>query len=197
MSATNSKKKIDVARVNKDNLTETIAEYQPRLWSFIRRRVEKKEDAEDILQDVLYQLANVTCITLNPIENAAAWLYRVARNTIINHGKKKREEKMPEYRNEDDDSVIQDFAELFLADDDTPESEYFRSLFWEELRKALAELPVEQREIFQQTELEGISVKEIAQTLEVPVNTLLSRKHYAVKHLRKRLQDLCTDFLET
>jgi RNA polymerase sigma factor (sigma-70 family) len=134
---------------------------------------------------------------LNPIENAAAWLYRVARNTIINHGKKKREEQMPEYRNDDDDSVIRDFAELFLADGDTPESEYLRSLFWDELHKALAELPVEQREIFEQTELEGIPVKEIAQMLKVPVNTLLSRKHYAVKHLRKRLQDLYTDFVLT
>jgi RNA polymerase sigma factor (sigma-70 family) len=189
-------KKTDVEHVNKDNLSKTIVEYQSRLRSFIRRRVDKNEDAEDILQDVWYQLTNAINITMNPIENAAAWLYRVAQNTIINHGKKKREEQMPGYRNDDDDPVIRDFAELFLAAGDTPESEYLRNLFWEELHKALAELPAEQREIFEQTELEGIPMKELAQMLKLPVNTLLSRKHYAVRHLRKRLQDLYTAFLE-
>ncbi|MDR1938019.1 MAG: sigma-70 family RNA polymerase sigma factor [Tannerellaceae bacterium] len=175
-----------------------IAEYQPRLKAFIRKRVPNKEDAEDILQDVLWQFVKTAGNTLYPIEQVAAWLYRVARNTIVNHGVKKREEPMPVYYgDESDDEIWKDFSSLLFAEDETapsPETEYLRSLVWTELAAALAELPPGQREIFELTELDGIPVKEIAKTTGISVNTLLSRKHYAVLHLRKRLKDLYADF---
>ncbi|MDR1021935.1 MAG: sigma-70 family RNA polymerase sigma factor [Prevotellaceae bacterium] len=177
-----------------------IAEYQPRLKSFIRKRVESKEDAEDILQDVLYQLVKTVGSAINPIEQVAAWLYRVARNTMINHGVKKREVRLSAYRNaESDDEVLEDFSDALFGDmsaSASPEREYLRSLVWTELEDALAELPPEQRKIFELTELDDIPVKEISKTTGIPVNTLLSRKHYAVLHLRKRLAELYAEFLE-
>ncbi|MDR2682613.1 MAG: RNA polymerase sigma factor [Dysgonamonadaceae bacterium] len=182
---------------NRDNLEKLIVEYRPQLKSFIRKRVDNKEDAEDILQDVLYQLTRTVYITISPIEQVAAWLYRVARNTIINYGNKKREEEMPVYPNNDsDDEILTDFSEVLFNNETSPspETEYLRSLVWEELENALAELPPEQREIYELTELDGIPVKDISQTTGVPVNTLLSRKHYAVLHLRKRMRQLYDEF---
>ncbi|MCL1934540.1 MAG: sigma-70 family RNA polymerase sigma factor [Candidatus Azobacteroides sp.] len=184
--------------VTKDNLEERIKEYQPQLKSFIRKRVDNKENAEDILQDVLYQLTKTVNTAMNPIEHLAAWLYRVAKNTIINQGIKKREEEMPVYQNdEDDNEKLKDFSEVMFNNESSPspETEYLRSLVWTELKAALDELPPEQREIFELTELDNIPIKEIAQTLDVPVNTLLSRKHYAVLHLRKRLKELYYDVI--
>jgi RNA polymerase sigma factor (sigma-70 family) len=188
-----------VAESTNKSVSELIAEYQPRLKTFIRQRVSNREDAEDILQDVFYQLVKTAENTLNPIEQVSAWLYKVARNTIINHGIKKREEPMPAYHdNENDTDVLKDFSEILFSNEETtpsPETEYLRSLVWTELETALAELPPEQQEIFELTELDGIPVKEISETTRVPVNTLLSRKHYAVEHLRKRLAGLYQDIL--
>ena len=194
----NPKRKIDV-EVNKDNLEKLIVEYQPQLKSFIRRRVDNTEEVEDILQDVFYQLVKTvnTAISL-AIEQVAAWLYRVARNTIINHGVRKREEAMPVCQNdENDDEMLKDFSEALFGNETSPspEMEYLRSLMWEELETALAELPSEQRKIFELTELDGIPVKEIARAINIPVNTLLSRKHYAVLHLRKRMKQLYDDIV--
>jgi len=129
-----------------------------------------------------------------PIEQVTAWLYRVARNTIINWGVKKREEEIPSYADEDDE-IFKDFADILFDRASTPETDYLRSLVWEELETALSELPDEQREVFEQTELMGFSVKEVAWNLSIPTNTVLSRKHYAVKHLRKRLEGLDRDIL--
>ncbi|MDR0546573.1 MAG: sigma-70 family RNA polymerase sigma factor [Dysgonamonadaceae bacterium] len=181
-----------------DNLGKLIAEYQPQLKSFIRKRVGNEEDAEDILQDVFYQLVKTVNSAMNPIEQTAAWLYRVARNMIINHGIKKHEEEMPVYQdNESDETIVKDFSEVLFNNETSPspETEYLRSLVWTELETALAELPPEQREAYELTELDGIPVKEISQTTGVAVNTLLSRKHYAVLHLRKRLNELYEDII--
>ena len=136
--------------------------------------------------------------TMNPIEQVTAWLYRVTRNTIINKGKKKSEEEWPVSQYEEEESVLSDFSTVLFADDElapSPETEYMRSLVWQELKVALAELPSEQREVFELMELEGFSVKEVSELISVPANTVLSRKHYAVKFLRKRLEGLYNDIL--
>ena len=163
-----------------------IVEHQPQLKAFIHRRVSSKEDAEDILQDVFYQLVKAVNNTMNPIEQVTAWLYRVTRNTIINKGKKKSEEEWPVSQYEEEESVLSDFSAVLFADDElapSPETEYMRSLVWQEL------------EVFELMELEGFSVKEVSELISVPANTVLSRKHYAVKFLRKRLEGLYNDIL--
>jgi len=172
-----------------------VTAYKPRLKAFINKRVSNKEDAEDILQDVFYQLAKVDT-AMNPIEQVAAWLYRVARNMIINKQIKKHEEELPSYLYEDEE-VMQDITEMLFSKQTSPspETEYLRSLMWIELENALAELPQEQREVFEKSELDGLSFKEIAKETGVSVNTLLSRKHYAVLHLRKRLSELYEEII--
>jgi len=182
-----------------ENIKELIAEHQPQLKSFISKRVASKKDAEDILQDVFYQLLKTVNTTMNPIEHVSAWLYKVARNTIINAGIKKKEDELPFYPdNESDSDVLSDFSEILFSNGETvpsPETEYLRSLVWVELESALSELPPEQREIFELTELDDIPVKDIAEATGVRVNTLLSRKHYAVLFLRKRLAGLYADII--
>ncbi len=179
-------------------IDKIIKEFQPRLKSFIRKRVSSEEDAEDIVQDVFYQLINTIEGATNPIQHVSGWLFRVAKNMIVNKGKKKKEEELPVFRDEDSDEfVLNEFSDILFSDssDSSPEMEYLRSLVWTELETALAELPDEQREIFDATEMQGISVKEIAESKGVPVNTILSRKHYAIKYLRKRLEDLYIDII--
>jgi RNA polymerase sigma factor (sigma-70 family) len=175
-----------------------IVEHQPRLKAFIRKRVASREDAEDILQDVFCRLVKTVETTMNPIEQVTAWLYRVARNAIINHSLKKREAPLPihPHEEEDEDEMMSSFSEvLFDADASaSPEEEYLRSLVWTALESALLELPPEQREVFELTELDDIPVKDISKATGTPVNTLLSRKHYAVLHLRKRLAGLYEEF---
>jgi RNA polymerase sigma factor (sigma-70 family) len=195
MNMKNRKKEMSKQEENED-VGKLIEKYRPRLKSFISKRVPNKEDAEDILQDVFYQLIKTVEDTLNPIEQVAAWLYRVARNTIINKGKKKKEEELPVSGYDEDGSILKEFSEVLFNDDNpTPETEYLRSLVWQELETALSKLPLEQREAFELTELDGLPVKEVAKIMNIPVNTLLSRKHYAVKHLRKQLEKLYNDIL--
>jgi RNA polymerase sigma factor (sigma-70 family) len=162
------------------------------LFDFIRKRVRTEEDAEDILQDVLYQLVASYSVA-EPIEKLAAWLFTVARNRITDWYRKKRHLSLTYDENEELlplnlDDVLQDPA-------GTPENVYFRSLIREELEDALQELPVKQREVFVMHEVEGRSFNEIAELTGEPLNTLLSRKRYAVLFLRERLQDLYNDFI--
>jgi RNA polymerase sigma factor (sigma-70 family) len=170
-----------------------IAEHQSRLRAFIRKRVARREDAEDILQDVLCRFVKAVEATSNPIEQVTAWLYRAARNAIINHGVKKREAPLPAYLSgESEEEMMSNFSEILFdaSPSMSPEAEYLRSMVWTALENALSELPPEQREIFELTELDGLPVKDISSATGTPVNTLLSRKRYAVLHLRRRLAGL-------
>ncbi|MDR1094762.1 MAG: sigma-70 family RNA polymerase sigma factor [Spirochaetaceae bacterium] len=172
-----------------------FAAYRERIACFIRKRVRLLEDAEDILQEVFYEYARMNSLT-RPIRQTAAWLYRVARNKIINHWNKKKESALPEYYDEEGDMyVFADIADTLFGEAITPETENLRRLVAEEVQTALAELPEAQRTAFELSEFHGMAVKEIAAKTNVPVNTVLSRKHYAVKYLRKRLKELYADLI--
>jgi RNA polymerase sigma factor (sigma-70 family) len=179
----------------KKSAAEVFTEYRKRLLNFIRSRVRSIDDAEDILQEVFYQFSRVND-TINPIENTAAWLYRAARNRIINDSKKKKDEPFPVVYDEDENEYIFDeIADIIYGEETTPQTEMLRALVFEEIETALAELPKGQREVFEMTELLDFSVKEVAEKTHAPVNTVLSRKHYAVKFLRKRLEELYSDVI--
>jgi len=177
------------------NTSDIFEKYQSPLRGFIAKRVPSKEDVEDILQNVFYQLMKAD-LEENPIQQISAWLYTVARNQITDRSRKKREYSMPEPQDGDDErAFVKDITELLFDDDHSPEMVYLRSLVWEQLDDALDELPEEQRSVFELTELDGISFKEISESTNIPVNTLISRKRYAVLHLRKRLGDLYNELL--
>jgi RNA polymerase sigma factor (sigma-70 family) len=178
-----------------NSVAETFKLYRERLLKFIRSRVRLFEDAEDILQDVFGELARADSM-VKPVENAAAWLYRAARNRIIDHYKKKKDELFPVvYVEEEDDYIFDEIADILYGAAATPETEYLRGLFLDEIQTALDDLPEEQRTVFELTEIAGLPVKEVAEKTHTPVNTVLSRKHYAVKHLRKSLAELYTDLI--
>jgi len=180
---------------HKENISEIIKKYGSHLKGFIRKRVQSSEDVEDILQDVFYQLIEADYL-MKPIEHISAWLYTVTRNRITDLYRKKKPESISEYisDNEDEDFVAE-FGQLLSETGSTPETQYLQSLVWEELEKALAELPLEQRVVFEMNELEGISFKEIAELTGETENTLISRKHYAVLHVRKRLQTIYNELI--
>ena len=173
---------------------EVFLSFRQRLLNFINTRVSRIEDAEDILQEVFYQFTRVNNL-INPIENISAWLYRVARNRIIDHYKKKKDELLPSSYDEDGDNAFDEISDIIYGEEATPEMEMLRSLVFEEIQTALTDLPKEQREVFELTELLDYSVKEAAEKTHTPVNTVLSRKHYAVKFLRKKLQELYDDVI--
>jgi len=166
------------------NITHTIKSTSKRLFDFIRQRVGSTEDAEDILQDVFYQLAGNT----EPIEQVSSWLFKVTRNRITDSYRK---QKLPLaddiFPSADDDDEGFDWKEMLLPSDSNPETDYLRNIFWQTLQEALAELPEEQRRVFIQNEIDGIPFKEIAAETGEAVATLISRKRYAVLHLRERL----------
>ena len=175
-----------------NNITQAIKDYSRRLLGFIKQRVQGNEDAEDILQDVFYQFAGST----EPIERAGSWLFTVARNKIIDSYRK---QKLPladdVFGVSETDEESFEWKEMLLATDTNPETEYLRNLFWEELQLALDELPAEQREVFVQNEIEGLAFKDIAVQTGLSVATLISRKRYAVLHLRERLRVLKDELL--
>ena len=177
------------------HIIQTIKEYGKGLLGFIRRRVKTDADAEDILQDVWYQLSAV--VNAQPIEQTGAWLYKVATNKIIDKNRKKTEELFDlNTSDEDDDGEDIDFRSILLTEGTTPETEYIRNLFWEQLFFALDELPEEQKQVFIWQELDNISFNEIAQRTGENIQTLVSRKRYAVLHLRKRLRQLYEEIIE-
>lgn len=180
-------------------ISEVVEREQSRLRNFIRRRVPDPRDAEDILQDVFYKLVEANRL-LMPIDHVTGWLFRVARNRITDLFRKRREDTFSDAANrnfgDEDDDVLR-IEDLLPSRDAGPEALYVRNLFLDELELALDELPDEQREIFVAHELEGRSFKEMAAQTGVGVNTLLSRKRYAVLHLRERLQNIYDEFMNS
>ncbi len=174
-------------------ISAIIAEERSRLRNFIRRRVPDPRDAEDILQDVFYELVEANRL-LMPIEHVTGWLFRVARNRITDLFRKKKPETFSDAPVEDEDGEVLQIEDLLPSPDAGPEAVYVRNVLLDELELALDELPEEQRKVFVAHELEGRSFKEIAAQTGVSVNTLLSRKRYAVLHLRERLQSIYDEF---
>jgi RNA polymerase sigma factor (sigma-70 family) len=170
-------------------ISEVVERERSRLRSFIRWRVPDPRDAEDILQDVFYELVEANRL-LMPIEHVTGWLFRVARNRITDLFRKKKPESFSDAAIADEDDELLRLEDLLPAPEAGPEALYARSVLLDELQFAVDELPEEQREVFVAHELEGRSFKELAAATGVGVNTLLARKRYAVLHLRERLQTL-------
>ena len=170
-------------------IDDVVKRERPRLLNFIRRRVPDPLDAEDIVQEVFYELVEANHL-LMPIEHLTGWLFRVARNRIIDLFRRKKPESFSEAAVEDGDGEVLRLEDLLPSSEAGPEALYARGLLLEELEAAIEELPEEQREVFVGHELEGRSFKEMAAESGVNVNTLLSRKRYAVLELRERLQGI-------
>jgi RNA polymerase sigma factor (sigma-70 family) len=174
-------------------ITEAVQREQARLRNFIRRRVADRGDAEDILQEVFYEFVESYRL-LRPIEQAGAWLYRVARNRIIDLFRKRKLGSLGDPVAVDDDGEALLLEELLPSPDAGPEATYARKVLLEELDNAVDELPEEQRQVFIAHEIEGRTFKEMASETGLSMNTLLSRKHYAVLYLRQRLQAIHEEF---
>ena len=176
----------------KQSIIQTVSAYGTRLFGFIRSRVNSDEDAEDILQEVWYQLSNRG--EVETLESVSGWLYRVAKNKIIDRSRKKKDELLEDFGTEDEEGAFQ-LPDYLLATFNDPSSESLRKLFWEELTNALNELPEKQRNVFVWNELEEMTLQQIADQEQENIKTIISRKRYAVQHLRKRLEDLYNEFL--
>ncbi len=174
-------------------ISEVVKREQSRLRNFIHRRVPDPRDAEDILQDVFYRLVEANRL-LMPIEHVTGWLFRVARNRITDLFRKKEPENFSEIERVDEEDGLLSFEDLLPSPDAGPEALYARNVMLREMERAVAELPKEQREVFVAHEFEGRSFKELSAETGASVNTLLSRKRYAVLHLRDRLQRACDEF---
>jgi len=173
------------------SITDVVKNYGSQLLRFINSKVAKTEDAEDILQEVWFQTSRLT--NLNELENVGAWLYSVTRNKIIDSYRKKKTESLEDFVYQDEDGEL-NVKDILLADDsNNPEIAMFKDMFWDELMKALDELPEKQKKVYVQNELEDKTLQEIADEEGENIKTIISRKSYAVKHLRKRLQRLYND----
>ena len=182
---------IEMADAQDESIREVVEENGKRLFDFIRQRVNKTEEAEDIFQDVLFELT-ASYRMMQPIEKMAAWLFKVARNKIIDTYRKKKtllldDQLIYQGSGEDDQLYL---ADLIRGSAESPDAEFDQDLIWNAIEQALEGLPKEQREVFMKHELEGISYKQMAKETGESVNTLLSRKRYAILALRKSLQNL-------
>ena len=176
------------------HITAVIAKERPRLRNFIRKRVLNESDVEDLLQEVFCELVEANRL-LTPIDYMSAWLFRVARNRITDLFRKKKPVNFTDAEVMGEDGELLRFEDLLPSPDGGPEALYLRSVLLDEMELAIAELPDEQREVFVAHELEGRSFKELAAESGTSINTLLSRKRYAVLHLRERLQSIHDEFL--
>ncbi|MCG2780420.1 MAG: sigma-70 family RNA polymerase sigma factor [Weeksellaceae bacterium] len=181
-----------MSQTEKDSLiAQTVKNYGGKLLSFIRPKVNNTEDAEDILQEVWYQFSNLT--NISEILNIGAWLYQVSRNKITDSYRKKKTENLEDFVYEDEDGSFSIKDILLLDDSENPELLAFREEVWKELFSALEELPEKQRSAFVENEIEGKKLQEIADEQGENIKTIISRKNYAVKHLRKRMNGLYLD----
>jgi RNA polymerase sigma factor (sigma-70 family) len=186
---------VSVATMIEQNrqISEVVSEQGSRLRNFIRRRVPNPSDVEDILQDVFYELVEANRL-LMPIEHVTGWLFRVARNRITDLFRKKKPVAFSDVAAQDEEGQLLQFEDLLPSPDAGPEALYVRNVLVKELEFALSELPDEQREVFVAHEFEGRSFKELSEETGVSINTLLSRKRYAVLRLRERLQSIYDEF---
>jgi RNA polymerase sigma factor (sigma-70 family) len=175
------------------NIVRAVSDYGKGLFNFIRGKVNTEADAEDILQDVWYQLSNIN--DTDEIDQLRGWLFKVARNKIIDKSRKKTEELIDDLVYQDDEDEI-NFADILLQDENDPESVYIKEVFWQELFEALDELPENQRQVFIWNELEDKTLQQIADETGEKLKTIISRKGYAVKYLRRRLETLYNEFLD-
>jgi RNA polymerase sigma factor (sigma-70 family) len=176
----------------KKRVSDVVRDMGRGLMKFIRNRVNSDEEAEDVIQDVWQQL--LTSLDAGAVEQVGSWLYTVARNRIIDRYRKPKMASLDALVETDADTPEFGLADFLLRDEKTPRTEHLRSVFWERLHAALAELPEEQREVFVWHELDGLSFQEISEITGEKLNTLLSRKRYAVLHLRSRLESLRDEF---
>jgi RNA polymerase sigma factor (sigma-70 family) len=176
------------------SITQTIKQFNQKLFGFVRNKVKTKEDAEDILQDVWVQLSNLS--TIDNLENISAWLYEVARNKIIDKSRKKTSQALEEFSYENDEGEF-NYKEILLLDDsNNPELAFFKEMFWNEFQKALDELPENQRDVFLLNEMEDMTLQQIADQKGENLKTIISRKGYAVKHLRNKLNYLYAELFD-
>jgi RNA polymerase sigma factor (sigma-70 family) len=178
---------------SRKNITTVISQFGKRLLGFIRQRVSNEADAEDILQDVWYQFT--TTVDTEPIEQVSSWLFTVARNKITDRYRKKKPESLEDLLKGEDGDEGPNFSAILFDNSNNPEAVYLKNLFWKTLQEALEELPEEQKAVFVWNELEDIPFKEIAELTGEKVNTLISRKRYAVLFLRERLLDLFNEII--
>lgn len=179
----------NMAETNSRSFTDIVKTYGSQLLRFVKGKVKKTEDAEDILQEVWYQFSRLT--NMDELENAGAWLYAVTRNKITDSYRKKKSESLDDLLDGDDAADRFPVREFLLADDsNNPELKLFKDIFWDELMKALEELPEKQRRVFMLNEIEEKTLQEIAIMENENLKTIISRKGYAVKHLRIRLRNL-------
>jgi len=178
------------------SIQETVKKESPRLLNFIRRRIPDADDAEDILQDVFFQLVENARL-FKPIEDVGAWLFTVARNKITDRFRKKKPESLEKQllHTKEEEGEMLNLSDILPAKNDLPETKMLRTVIMEELEDALDDLPKEQREVFLLHEIDGKSFKEISEITGASVNTLLSRKRYAVLFLRERLKELYKELL--
>ncbi len=176
----------------RQNIVQAVKDYGNRLYGFIRGKVNTDEDAEDILQDVWYQLSNA--VNADEIEQMSGWLFTVARNKITDKYRKQTTYSLEDQGFEDEDGEF-NFGEILLIEDTNPETVYLKELFWKELFTALDELPENQKKVFVWNELEDMTLQQIADKTGENLKTIISRKGYAVKHLRKRLETIYNEIL--
>ena len=178
--------RVEMTESKANSITTVVKDFSRRLLGFIRKRVPDEADAEDIMQDVFYQLLG----NKEPVDQMAAWLFTVARNKIIDRKRKKQTLSYDSFYSDPENGELNEWMEILMDDSSNPETIYLRNLFQETLNEALNDLPEEQKQAFILNEMEGIPFRQISEETGVPVNTLISRKRYAVVQLRKKLADL-------